>query len=630
MKKHLFLAAPLAATLLFAACSSDDVILEEAKAPVTDLTQIFNEDGEAYMRLDIAAPNAGTKAGIGSYGDNYGEFNDGEAYEHTIETAVLVLFKGSGDDETTYTLHSAYEMANTSWSTQSNAQVTKTGAIVQKIEQNGLLAGETFQALVLLNKHNYFTVNGTDLYSGTTKLTGTTAATLANLLLDETHRNFAAQSFFMTNMPYASVGGGTGAPTGAVIKTLYPVTDGSIYPSEADAVSGSAITTINVERALAKVSVTATSTSVTTDLNSYTGTVLGWFIDNTNPTTYVVRHCQEPYNATYAPTALGYLQYVSTAAPTYRFVSENPVVGSFYRTFWAVDPNYDVKATTLNTEAGEVVDNTLMTYNASGNLISGRLRPVGSHYYCPENTFNIKYQSVNNTTRVVVAIQFNNGNDFYTVSPTQSTGTIYDLAAVKTDVLSQVLNRVTATQWLDEYINGAVVTDAKTLFDVEVTPDVDGEGKSLGTAQAVVTLKALDVAQLKSGKTVANARTAWDTQYDQSWINTNIAISYYKDGVCYYAALIKHFGDHETPWTEDISMDNTTDGVYGTNSNDFLGRYGVVRNNWYKVNITGVRTLGTSVVPPLTPDVPDDQVEKYIKVEINITPWVIRTQDVKL
>lgn len=616
------------ATLALAGCKKSAV---EPEATLPGL------ENEGYIKIQIAAPAQGgvnAPGRIGEYGDNYGQFNDGEAFEHTIETAVLVLFKGNpANDESTYILHSAYELANTSWTMQgSNPQVTKTGAVVSKIEQAGLAEGESFFALVLLNKHNYFTVNGTDLYHGADKLTGSAASVVANLLLDETHRNFSAQSFFMTNMPYAQVGGGTNHPADAVTKVLYPINPASIYASETDAAAGTDVTTINVERALAKVSVTANATSVTTELNAYTGTILGWFIDNTNPTTYVVRHCQEPINAPYATSAYGYLQYVSTAATTYRFVSEAPVVPgtNFYRTFWAIDPNYDAPAVGLTTEAGKIVDNTIMSYNPDGTLASGRLRPVGSYYYTTENTFDIKHQSVNNTTRIVVAIQFNNGHDFYTVEPSQETGTIYDEDDVKNEVISQVLNRVTATQWLEEYINGAVVTDATDLFEVAVTPDVDGDGKSVGTAKAVVTLLPLNLAQLKAGKTVEAARTAWDTQYDQDWVDTNIKISHYPDGVCYYAALIKHFGDFETPWTESLDMDNTTDGVYGTNSNNFLGRYGIVRNNWYKVNITGVRTLGTSVVPPLTPDVPDDQVEKYIKVEINITPWVIRTQDVKL
>lgn len=607
---------------------------KKAKDAVEDWEEYFKEEG--YFKMSIAAPNqtgANAPQRIGEYGNNYGQFNDGEAFEHTIETAVLVLFKGvATNDESTYTLHSAYELANTSWSMQaSNPQVTKTGDIVCKIEQAGLAQGESLFALVLINKHNYFTVQGTDLYNGANKLTGATAQVMANLLLDETHRNFSAQSFFMTNMPYAQVGGGTKTPTGATTKILYPIDPASIYPSATDAAAGSAVTTVNVERALAKVTVTANSTNVTTDLNHYTGTVLGWFIDNTNPTTYVVRHCAEPVGSL-AATAYGYLQYVSTEATTYRFVSENPVVPgtNYYRTFWAIDSNYDTPATNLTTEAGKIVDNTIMKYNAQGAVISGRLRPVPGYYYCTENTFNIRHQSVNNTTRIVVAIQFNNGQDFYTIEPAKEVGTIYDLEAVKADVLSQVLNRVTATQWLEEYIDGAVVADATTLFDVTVTPDVDGDGKNLGTAKAEVVLQPLNGNMLKTGKTVADARTAWDAQYDQTWVNENIKISHYPNGVCYYAALIKHFGDFETPWEENLSMENTTEGVYGDNSNNFLGRYGVVRNNWYKVNITGVRTLGTSVVPPLTPDVPDDQVERYIKVEINITPWVIRTQDVKL
>lgn len=644
MKKNLFYVASLAVAMLFAACSSNEELAVNEK-PIKDA---FNEDGTATLRLNIAAPvqsgdfTRGVTDEIGSYGDNYGQFNDGEKYEHTVESAVLVLFKGKDtESELNFTLHSAYELKNTNWSMKdSNPQVTKTGAIVTKIQQGELENDEKLYALILLNKHEYFTVDGINLKNQAgTVLNGKPASVLRDQLLDEKNRNFAAQAFFMSNMPYTKVGGGTTPPTGATTNFLYPINPESIYSNETDALLGDATTTVNVERALAKVSVTSSSANVTTeDSNHSTGKILGWFIDNTNPSTYVVRHCQEPVDGTYAKSEYGYLQYLSDNATTYRFVAKNPVVDQanhkgekYYRTFWGIDPNYNAPADDLVTEQGKVVENWTMTFNPNGTHKDGRLRPVGSYYYCTENTFDIKHQTEYNTTRVVVAIQFNNGQDFYTINPGE-TGEILPLAELKARVLQLVLERVTALQWLEEYLDKTKVTNyPDDVFDVTVDTD-----EAKGTATVAVVLKALQPSWLKSEKTIEGARGAWDLQYDQNWLNKNYAISYYKSGVAYYSALIKHFGDVETPWTEKSEMQNNTgvNGVYGTSSKNFLGRYGVVRNNWYKVNITGVRTIGSSVVPPLSPeptkDVPDDQVNKYIKVEINITPWAIRYQDTKL
>lgn len=633
--KKFFSFVAIAATMLMASCTKEvlvEVPAEDQAANIEEQSVIDRfHDGVGAIALTIASPSSlGTRA-IGDYGTNYGEFNDGEAYEHTVETAVLVLFKGQGDNELAYTLHSAYELKNTSWDPQSsNNQVTKSGKIVQKIERGGLVDGDKLYALVILNKHNYFTVDADkhELKYGSEVLNTKPLEYCGTLLLDESNRNFAAQSFFMSNMPYTTTPGGSSAPT-STVKILYPVDNASIYPSETDALAGSAITTINVERALAKVEVTSSSnTFTTTDGQDSEGEVLGWFIDNTNPKTYAVRHSVEPVDAPYSTSAYGYLGYKSQFHETYRFVSEFPVVAgkNWYRTFWAVDQNYNTPATGLTTKAGTIVDNTIMSYDGAGNLVSGNLRPVGKYYYCTENTFDIKHQSVKNTTRVVVAVKFNNGHDFYTVTPGE-TGVIWNVDDLKANIISQYLNRVYPAQWLDEYINGSVVTNPASLFEVTVTPNTTN-----GTATASIALKTLSLTQLKDGKTVNGATDAWNNNYEQSWINTNISLKYYKDGVCYYAALIQHFGESETPWTATASMENNTTaaGVYGTSSADYLGRYGVVRNNWYKVKLTGIRTLGTPTVPTLDGDEPDDQVEKFIKVEINIMPWAIRYQETTL
>lgn len=108
------------------------------------------------------------------------------------------------------------------------------------------------------------------------------------------------------------------------------------------------------------------------------------------------------------------------------------------------------------------------------------------------------------------------------------------------------------------------------------------------------------------------------------------AISFYETGVSYYQALIRHFNDEETPWSAETGMTNNTESIYeGNDAPKYLGRYSVLRNNWYDINIASVRTLGSPVVPELTED-PDDTVESYITVKINVMPWAKRVQNVIL
>ena len=94
-------------------------------------------------------------------------------------------------------------------------------------------------------------------------------------------------------------------------------------------------------------------------------------------------------------------------------------------------------------------------------------------------------------------------------------------------------------------------------------------------------------------------------------------IRYYKDGECYYyTQAIKHFG-------QDYKLgDDKEDPKY-------LGRYGVVRNNWYELTINSVSGPGEPEITPPDGGHVDDE-EGYIKCTINILSWAKRSQDVDL
>ena len=102
----------------------------------------------------------------------------------------------------------------------------------------------------------------------------------------------------------------------------------------------------------------------------------------------------------------------------------------------------------------------------------------------------------------------------------------------------------------------------------------------------------------------------------------------YKGGVSYYTVRIKHFGDDLTPW-KNGELDVKPGSVYpdGTKTaeNNWLGRYGVLRNNWYDIEVTGVKGLGSATIPELT-GTTDDELESYIAVRINVLSWAKRTQ----
>ena len=73
--------------------------------------------------------------------------------------------------------------------------------------------------------------------------------------------------------------------------------------------------------------------------------------------------------------------------------------------------------------------------------------------------------------------------------------------------------------------------------------------------------------------------------------------------------------------------------IYPSNSDadarngDYLGRYGVLRNNWYDISVNRVRSLGDATPHiGIWPDTPDDELDNYLAFHINVLSWAKRTQ----
>lgn len=648
MKKFFFYA--LAATAMLAvSCEKENL-----NGSVNQDKGFFGE-GDGWVKLNLNLPSiASTKAND--------VFDDGLGFEYAVENARLVLFGGSIEtpNEDACTLRSAYELSSGDWNKDDNTQITTTRTITQKVMSKNFEDTEYVYAFVILNDH-FFDVKKstadaevTSLYNGSSDLTGTTFAAFKKLLLDESNKDFNNIAFTMTNMPHVHGVGATATPATVRPWSLVRFDKTKIYKTEADALGGEAGAEIDVERVVAKVTVNvASGVDHLENAPTVALSTLGWFIDNTNPEAYVVRNVEDPVNS----DPYAYLAY--NAGATYRMVAKEavhshpfgtPAVATpVVRTYWGIDPNYNADATGLVSEAGHMVKNELMHFLPDGTNDGGRLRAAGTSYYCAENTFDVKHQTVKNTTRVIVAVQFNGSKpadkrSFVTL--TSEPNVIMDNEAAVKKVKTMILKRVNVSNWLNEYFVTSGTEEEKeaqllALLNVTVTPDMDGANYK-GTAKATVALggdPAL-TAILKGGKTLAAAKTAYGViAADQTdYVNGNInnQLNYYKDGVAYYQALIRHFDNTETPWEGEVEMSNVVTSIYkGTagvgevDENAYLGRYGVLRNNWYDINITAIRQIGSSVVPELT-DEPDDVVEQYIKVKINIMPWAKRTQNVIL
>lgn len=616
--KKIYLPLALAATLSLGACSSDNVVDNGGSNPID-----LSKGGFVKMSLNLPTDN-----NRGSRAELNDTLKDGLANEYGIKNAYLVLFEGIDENnkENEAKFKGAYELENSDFrdfeavgDDPNHVTITKRIAFANGTKPQ---SGRKLFALVVLNNNNLFTVNATKheltfddtkvdaaAYKSTSNFINFSKA-LASTSTDGTTpfaSNVATNGIFMTNAPLCTEPGGATAPsTDAKIKTLADVTN-NIYTTEAEAKSKPAAE-IYVERAVAKVTVQSKSKTNALEVNKNISYKLyNWAVDNTNKKSYIVRQYDNNWNKLYSDKAAG--------ANKYRFVWDTPVnpnateANKRYRTAFAQDPEY--LTTTDSTK-----------YNQMGNNASMTLKTTfgdNAPQYCNENTFKVEAQNQDQTTRVVLGVKMSEpgtdtyDKDLYTINDNKEV--VYTKATLAERLKNILLQESDVKDWVAKH-----ATDAS--FDITFDTDKAGE-----TTITKATFK---------GKTTTPGATeekleSFTTKFDNALPN----IVRYKGGVAYYAVRIKHFGDSDTPWNKEGQ--NVTAGgnsnIYNTSSTDsenwFLGRYGVVRNNWYDISVNKIQTLGDATIPAFTND-PDDVLENYISVSINVLSWSKHTQGADL
>lgn len=572
MKKSLLFSAVLAGLMLGSCSSSDD--LAGGNTPA-------NQDGNGYVAFTINLPS---QSGSSSRANDV--FNDGMAKEYSVHDATLILFNG-GATEGKSSFVEAHTLSTAPWQnvgTSDDNITTQSKKIVQKVTKSITNA----KALVILNNNGTLSV-GEDgsLKVNNTNFTGTYAEFLAKT--EATNgKTLTKDGFYMANAPLANGQGGSVDPTGTTVTTLTDLT-GKIYDTEAEAKLGTPAE-VYVERGVVKVTLNkgevAKADNGTTDKVDFA--ISGWAIDNTNPTTYLVRSTKG------FTDWMGYANANCTTNP-YRFVGHTQIASGLYRTYFAQDMNYDTDATGLQrVEEADFKD-------AYGDA---------NPQYCFENTFNVEHQNEDQTTLVAIKAKLNSGKDFYIVGGDQTT--LFD----KTQLEKLIKNKFLSVEegWVKA--NAKDETTSIGEDDLTLTFDKDAAGEINLTDVAVKPEK------LKTPTTALP--TSWLTDVKAA-VGSVVC---YKGGVSYYTVRIKHFGDDLTPW-KNGELGVKPGSVYpdGTKTaeNNWLGRYGVLRNNWYDITVEDVKGLGSATVPELT-GTTDDELESYIAVRINVLSWAKRTQ----
>ena len=564
--KHLFGLAVIAA--MAASCSSNEDL--GTAGPGT------GEAGVGYATFTINLPSvSGTRAADAGGA----EMDEGTEDEYKVSDATALIFQKYGEDEGSYKFVESVNLpfTATDWEQDDTDGITtKSKKLVAQL--TNVDTKNTYAVLVLLNNKSTSGVKIKLPTVGQSYNEWNNEAQSPNLTDLTTKDNF-----YMANAPLNESGS---------VTTLVTIDKNNIYPTQKAAKDGTAAANVFVERGVAKMSVVDPTTKTVKDKATSADTksevtFSNWALDITNRKTFAVHNID------------GLSKDFSEIWTTPRFKGTNN------RVYWGKDPNYSMPELKEPNLAGDTKRSDEFNFIKDINDINKDFdKPV----YCLENTFDLANMYQGQTTRVIFKAKYAPKDDAGK-SLADEDGTFYTIGNMTTIlkeadleiVVNAVAKTVLPTGYNIDYTNikkkGSHVI---TLADIK-----DATGATLDEATGTAIVKKInDKLGLKAGRP-----------------EEMVGINTYLEGVTYYIARVKHFGS-STPWNSGES--------YGTDNGKYLGRYGMLRNNWYELQVGNVYGPGYPGVPPVDPTLPDDENEKYLSVSVKILSWAKRSDTVDL
>ena len=582
--KHLFGLAVIAA--MTASCSSNEDLGTAGSGTGT------NEAGVGYATFTINLPTtSGTRADGTPSGTPSGSpsFENGDKNEYAVKDATLLLFqKNATTGAFEYKGH--VELGNMEpWTSSDATGITTTAKLTAKIN-NAKVGANDYYALIVLNNH---TTTAAKINFPTEKQSFADWSKIAT----NATANYSEydNGFFMANAPMYVA---NGTP-----ETLVKIKNICASKQQAE---NSEATTVYVERGLAKVSLQDGSEkkSVTISGGNYDKDkvdITGWTLDVTNKKTFPVHVTasddlwKDIWKETVTPAA-------KNGATMDRFHDK---LGAFPRVYWGVDPNYKTDLATVADCEGEF---NLVANQTDLSKAFKTGEEAKKPQYCLENTFDIDHMVQGQTTRVLFSAKyqpngFKPGETFYKMG---NSSQLWNASKVEAQIKAKAM----------EVLSEADETKVKVTLDAS-TNDLTKAGVHLVAAANVThiggdALKSGEVDQINAKLGFKKTKTG----------DVEVGLSTFASGVSYYIARVKHFGAL-TPW-------NPGDLTYDSNNANWLGRYGVLRNNWYELTVNSVSGPGYPDVPKVNPTDPDDVNDQYINVEVKILKWAKRSQTVDL
>ena len=569
--KHLFGLAVIAA--MTASCSSNEDLGTAGPGTGT------NETGVGYATFTINLPSvSGTRAADAGGA----EMDEGTAKEYAVKSATALIFQKYGSDEGSCKFVESVDLltAAADWTDDTTGGITTTSKkLVAKL--TNVDTKNQYYVLVLLNNNK----------TGGVKVPLPTVGQSYNewnsqILTPSVDDLAADNDFYMANAPLK----GTASPT-----TLVTIDKENIYSTKEKAEAGTSAATVYVERGVAKMSVTdpATKTVIDKATNTPTQSTVefnNWALDITNKKTYAVHNID------------GLSTDFSAIWTTPRFIGTNS------RVYWGKDPNYNLD--NLNKTDKEAERQAEFNFI---NATSGINKTFAESAYCLENTFNLANMYQGQTTRVIFKATYTPKDDAGNPLADKD-GTFYTIGNMTT-ILKEAALETAVNTAATSVLPGCIVdyTNLKTEGShvITLTDIKDSTGKTLvadtdysGMTGTQIVKEINDKLGLKAGRP-----------------EEMVGINTYLRGVTYYIARVKHFGSL-TPWNSGES--------YVTDNVKYLGRYGMLRNNWYDLTVGNVYGPGYPGVPPVDPTQPDDENEKYLSVSVKILSWAKRSDTVDL
>ncbi|MDL2245198.1 Mfa1 family fimbria major subunit [Parabacteroides sp. OttesenSCG-928-J18] len=595
MKTNFFKRAAMmllaAGTILTTACSDNVPGGEDDKNNPT------GEVGYVSFSL-INSSLRGTKAAP------TGTTNYGTAAENTVNTVLILLYNtDSGSEVVKYRFHLTSIGTPSAPGTDMVSIVPTYDATTYRTKAQAVAKAD-YKLVVLVNPPAVLTAN-----------------TTSNAITGSGQPLSAIQDFASVAVTdLTGTASGNNPPANFLMSNfagLKDVKEADIKPTAAEAQVDGAPVALYVERAVAKVTLAKKADNFSAMTDVAVGDIT-WNVDIVNKKTYWMRKPANMLNpsASQFPLVLttqtgnlipekvteGETSDYDYALPQYRYL------------MYATDPNMSVTGT----------DGAVDTNNYT--LATAATLAMDASAYVTENTMDATAQYENITTSVLISAMITPAKTYFEVELSAGTPAGDGTDAVPSDEYFLFNNNVFNRQDIQDLFavgqaateaaaNAVVITNAKKESSGSYTW---GELMAAGNAE----ISSLPAILKAIASTTTEGVTTVDTDYftssegkltaSRDMASGSAIVRFFAaDAPNYYYVPIRHFGD-------DLQKDDMT-----------YGRYGVVRNNWYKLTLNGINKYGTATIPTVRKD-PDDKGNAWLSVQFEILPWMVRSQGIDL